>query len=132
MHYGRHFGRTIRALCTVSALINNGMIRMGELAEQPGKILTLEFVLAFVPPISSPLMIVERIHREQEEHRAFKLLILTIPGLEDRLVEGSDEDVAHIAEQVSAFHSNIEPIPLNHLRRFRKALRVRDQTIPRA
>jgi hypothetical protein len=77
-------------------------------------------------------MIVERIHREQEEHRAFKLLILTIPGLEDRLVEGSDEDVAHIAEQVSAFHSNIEPIPLNHLRRFRKALRVRDQTIPRA
>lgn len=77
-------------------------------------------------------MMVERIDREQEEHRVFKLLILMIPGLEDRLVEGSDEDVAYIAEQVSAFHFNIGPIPLNNLRRFREALRVRDQTIPRA
>jgi hypothetical protein len=43
VHYGRHFGRTIHALCTVSALLNNGILRMGELAEQPEDTFTHEY-----------------------------------------------------------------------------------------
>jgi hypothetical protein len=35
VHHGRHFGRTVHALCSVSALLNNGILRMGELADQP-------------------------------------------------------------------------------------------------
>jgi len=82
VHHGRHFGRTVHALCTVSALINNGVIRTRELATQPDKIMTEE---------------------ERGEHRVFKLLIQMISGLENRLIEGSDEDVAHIAELVRVF-----------------------------
>jgi len=42
IHHGRHFGRTVHALCTVSALLNNGILRMGELAEQPDETFTQE------------------------------------------------------------------------------------------
>jgi hypothetical protein len=45
IHSGRHFGRTVHALCTVSALINNGILRMGELAERPNETFTHEYVI---------------------------------------------------------------------------------------
>ena len=32
VHHGRHFGRTIHALCNVRALITSGLLRMVELA----------------------------------------------------------------------------------------------------
>ena len=37
---------------------------------------------------------------ERREHNAFQKLMRTIPGLEERLMEGSDENVIHIAELV--------------------------------
>lgn len=40
VHSGRHFGRTIHALCNVHALINNGIIRMGERADEPEEAFT--------------------------------------------------------------------------------------------
>ena len=42
VHHGRHFGRTVHALCTVQALLNNGLLRMGELADQPEETFSLE------------------------------------------------------------------------------------------
>jgi hypothetical protein len=53
-----------------------------------------------------------------------------VPGLEDRLVEGSDEGVVHIAELVSdniMFEVSME---LTYLR-FRKALPAQDPTTRR-
>lgn len=41
--------------------------------------------------------------RERREHRIFQRLMEMVPGLEDRLVEGSDEGVVHIAELVSGY-----------------------------
>lgn len=38
--------------------------------------------------------------REQREHRVFQQLLDMIPGLEDRLMDGSNEDHAHIADLV--------------------------------
>jgi len=35
VHHGRHFGRTIHALCNVNALVTNGILRLQALAEQP-------------------------------------------------------------------------------------------------
>lgn len=35
VHHGRHFGRTVHALCTVSSIITNGLLRMGDLANEP-------------------------------------------------------------------------------------------------
>ena len=46
VHYGRHFGRTVHALCTVSALLNNGILRMGELAERAEDTFTHEYVMS--------------------------------------------------------------------------------------
>lgn len=43
------------------------------------------------------------INREEREHRVFKLLLQMVPGIEGRLTESSDEDVAHIAELVGFF-----------------------------
>ena len=39
--------------------------------------------------------------RERREHRVFRQLLQMIPGLEDRLMEGSNEDIVHIAELVA-------------------------------
>jgi hypothetical protein len=38
--------------------------------------------------------------RERREHKVFQQLLLMIPGIEERLMEGSDEDIVHIAELV--------------------------------
>ena len=45
VHHGRHFGCTVHALCTVSTLLNNGILRMGELLEEPEETFTHESVL---------------------------------------------------------------------------------------
>lgn len=45
VHHGRHFGRTVHAMCTVQALLNNGLLRMGELAEEPEETFSHELVL---------------------------------------------------------------------------------------
>jgi len=39
--------------------------------------------------------------RERREHRVFQQLLQMIPGLEDRLMSGSADDVVHIADLVS-------------------------------
>jgi len=79
VHHGRHFGRTVHVMCSVNALINNGILRMGELRDQPEETFT---------------------HEERREHRVFQQLLQIIPGLEDRIMEGSDEEVTHIAELI--------------------------------
>jgi hypothetical protein len=38
--------------------------------------------------------------RERREHKVFQQLLQTVPGIEIRLFEGSDDDVDHIAELV--------------------------------
>jgi hypothetical protein len=43
MHHGRHFGRTIHALCNVHPLILNGLLRVGELRDEPEESFSLEY-----------------------------------------------------------------------------------------
>jgi hypothetical protein len=43
VHHGRHFGRTVHALCSVYALLTNGLLREVELAEQPEETFTAEY-----------------------------------------------------------------------------------------
>lgn len=42
IHFGRHFGRTIHAFCNINALITNGLLRLGELADEPEEAFTIE------------------------------------------------------------------------------------------
>ena len=55
VHHGRHFGRTVHAMCNVNALICNGIGHMGE-EPVPEESLTDELVLFFLFSISSELM----------------------------------------------------------------------------
>ncbi|KIM91267.1 hypothetical protein PILCRDRAFT_84244 [Piloderma croceum F 1598] len=63
----------------LSTLLTNGILHIGELAEQPEDTFT---------------------HEERREHHVFQQLLQTVPGLEKRLMEGSSEDVAHVAELI--------------------------------
>jgi len=40
--HGRHFGCTIHALCNIQTLLTNGLLRLGELAEEPEEAFTYE------------------------------------------------------------------------------------------
>jgi hypothetical protein len=42
VHHGRHFGRTVHALCNVNALITNGVLRAVELADRPEETFTAQ------------------------------------------------------------------------------------------
>jgi hypothetical protein len=42
--HGRHFGRTVHALCNVGALLTNGILRLGEQADEPEEFFTAEYV----------------------------------------------------------------------------------------
>jgi hypothetical protein len=101
VHYGRHFGRTVHALCNVHSLILNGILYMGELAERPEDTFTHEYAVCLIPSFHYRQIF----SRERREHRIFQLLLQSVPGLEARLLEGSDEEVVHVAELVRYCHS---------------------------
>jgi hypothetical protein len=42
VHHGRHFGRTVHALCSLHALITSGLLRDGERSEDPEESFTTE------------------------------------------------------------------------------------------
>ena len=42
--------------------------------------------------------------RQRREHRVFQALLQMIPGLEDRLMGGSESDVMGIAESVCVYN----------------------------
>lgn len=42
VHYGRHFGRAVHAMCSIQALLTNGIVRMGEEGEVIEESLTPE------------------------------------------------------------------------------------------
>ena len=46
-------------------------------------------------------------YRQRREHRVFSMLLQMVPGLENRLMNGEDEDVVSIAEMVRSIYSGI-------------------------
>ena len=44
VHHGRHFGRTVYAMCSVHALFTSAIVRMGEDEDVAEELLTFEFV----------------------------------------------------------------------------------------
>jgi len=43
------------------------------------------------------------LHRQRREYRVFEALLQMVPGLEDRLMNGSENDVVDMAESVSVY-----------------------------
>ena len=100
VHHGRHFGRTLHAFCSVNTLLNNGILRTGELLEKPEDMFMHEFVvfLGLLQCIANAACA-----REWREHRIFQALLLMVLGLEERLMQSSNEAVIHIAELVCVY-----------------------------
>jgi len=85
VHHGHHFGRTVHALCRVHTLLTNGILRKGEYADKPEESFT---------------------HEERREYGVYRLLLQIIPGLEECLLNGSEEEIMHIADLIQKGSSN--------------------------
>ncbi|KAG1841724.1 hypothetical protein C8R48DRAFT_619982 [Suillus tomentosus] len=75
--HGRHFGRTVFALCNYPALLTSGILRLDELQDAP-----IEDYPADV----------------RREHRVFMELLDSYPGLLERLTNGEEEDIIQVGE----------------------------------
>ncbi|KAG1836178.1 hypothetical protein DFJ58DRAFT_719153 [Suillus subalutaceus] len=75
--HGRHFGRTVFALCNYPALLTTGILQLEELMDSP-----IEDYPADV----------------RQEHKVFIELVDSYPGLLDRLTNGEEEDIIHVGE----------------------------------
>ncbi|KAG1899724.1 uncharacterized protein F5891DRAFT_953484 [Suillus fuscotomentosus] len=77
--HGRHFGRTVFALCNYPSLLTNGILRLEQMEDTPLEDFPAE---------------------EQREHRVFEQLLDSYPGLLERLKGGSEEEILHVGELV--------------------------------
>ena len=68
--------------------------------------------------------------RERKEYRVFTKLLQIIPGLEERLMRSSEEEVVFIAELVCCRPPHFSKT--DQLLRYRKAHPVRGRTTPKA
>ncbi|KAJ3540108.1 hypothetical protein NMY22_g4446 [Coprinellus aureogranulatus] len=82
IHYGRHFGRTIRAFCRVHTLLKNGVNR------------TMEIELG-------RLTIADLGAAERAEHDVYQRLLALVPGLEERLNTGTANELIYIADMIT-------------------------------
>lgn len=81
--------------------LTNGVLRMRELADAPEESFTTAKCVYCLASIPLFLITCTYLRRENCEHRVFATLLQMVPGLEGRLIEGSDDDLTMIAEMVS-------------------------------
>ncbi|KAG1906193.1 uncharacterized protein F5891DRAFT_1125612 [Suillus fuscotomentosus] len=77
--HGRHFGRTVFALCNYPSLLTNGILRLEQMENAALEDFSAE---------------------ERREHRVFEQLLDSYPGLLERLTNGSEEEILHIGELI--------------------------------
>ncbi|KZP03035.1 hypothetical protein FIBSPDRAFT_915387 [Athelia psychrophila] len=79
LHYGRHFGRTVHALCTVSSILTNGILRLTDDDERADE----EY-----PP------------EERRDWVVFCKLTEMIPNLKERLADCTNEGLLYTATTI--------------------------------
>ncbi|KAG1842189.1 hypothetical protein DFJ58DRAFT_666086 [Suillus subalutaceus] len=77
--HGRHFARTVFALCNYPSLLTNGILRLEQMEDTPLEDFSAE---------------------ERREHHVFEQLLDSYPGLLDQLKDGSDEEILHVGELI--------------------------------
>ena len=112
VHHGRHFGRTVHAMCSVQALITNSLVRMiesdGEVQEET---LTFEFALILCCCYFRSRITLK--YRARKEHQAFQKLLQMVPRLTECLMEASDEESTMVADLVCLTVA-LRPNPVSH------------------
>jgi hypothetical protein len=86
----------VHALCNIHALLTNGILRIAEQADAPDEDFIAEFAALVLPVVTCSYLF-----RERQEHKIFKELLNGVPGLEERLMTGSGDEVGIVAELVS-------------------------------
>ncbi|KAF6760739.1 hypothetical protein DFP72DRAFT_988103 [Ephemerocybe angulata] len=82
LHYGRHFGRTVRTFCRLQPLLRNGM----------GRTMQLELGRMVEEDLSES---------EHKDHAVYKTLLAMVPGLEEKLNTGSDREVFYVGDMLN-------------------------------
>ncbi|KAF6740856.1 hypothetical protein DFP72DRAFT_864737 [Ephemerocybe angulata] len=82
IHYGRHFGRTIRTFYRMQPLVKNGITRNMQL--EAGRISEADLSQS-----------------ELSEHKIYLQLLNLVPGLEERLSVGSDNESFYVADTIT-------------------------------
>ncbi|KAF6761424.1 hypothetical protein DFP72DRAFT_803950, partial [Ephemerocybe angulata] len=82
VHYGRHFGRTVRTFCRTQALLRNGL----------GRAMQLELGRISLDDLSES---------EIREQGVYERLLAMVPGLEERLNTGTDEEFFYAADMIT-------------------------------
>lgn len=93
VHRGRHFGRAVYPFCSVKVLITNGLLRVAE--DDPAKPETIPSVFA-----SAQVQQLIVVFSESREVKIISDMLNTCPGLLDRLLSASEEEVEFIADLV--------------------------------
>ncbi|KAF8342369.1 hypothetical protein F5887DRAFT_1215964 [Amanita rubescens] len=78
VHHGRHFGRTVHAMCNVQALITNCLL-VFENGEVTQEMLTPQ---------------------QRNEYKVYLRLLEVVPRLEERIMDGSDEEYKIMANLI--------------------------------
>ena len=112
VHHGRHFGRTVHAMCSVQALITNSLVRMIESdREVQEETLTFEFASILCCCYFCSRIMLK--YRARKEHQAFQKLLQMVPRLTERLMEASDEESTMVADLVCLTVA-LRPNPVSH------------------
>ena len=104
VHHGHHFGHTAHALCCVHTLLTNSILHEVEQEAEPLESLSKEWVYHQ----SFPCLTSHHYFRQRREYCIYKQLLHMVSGLEDQLMNGSEEEILHIADLV---HGNISTYP---------------------
>jgi hypothetical protein len=123
VHYGHHFCQTAHALCSVHALIQNGIRWMDELTSESDDSFTTEYATHLIR-----YRHLSYLYRELREHRVFLTLLHMIPGLEDRLRAASAEETRIVADLVSLTHQYFQLV-MKCSQRFKRGPQAQDLTI---
>jgi hypothetical protein len=85
-------------MCNIYALLSQSVIRE---AEQEGKDEDEDYTAEFIPFHFLKLHFLTFLSRERQEHAVFKALLTLIPNFEERIMTGSEDNLAEIADSVS-------------------------------
>jgi hypothetical protein len=101
IHHGRHFGRTQHTLCSIRTLLRNGVFRRTEFDDDGILNVPARYLPCYIMPICMPFALTFlSFSRERREHRIFQTLLQMVPGLENRIMSCSEEEVRLVADLV--------------------------------
>jgi hypothetical protein len=85
-------------MCNVQALLTNGILLLGEDMEVAEESLTAQFVSPLPSLTFGQNTVLE--YRQRKEYKAFQQLLRMVPRLNERLMEGSEEECIMVADFV--------------------------------